>query len=368
MITKQLKSLLMIPSPNAPRPRPGAPTSAAAARAPSEAAGAARADAPAPPEPSEAHAPRPTGEQAASRAPAVPSYLRAAADAPSPAAASISPAAASISPAAASISLVPEGMRHFKLHGTERSSDAPRGPALPFKSGDASTSTAHAEPRRSPPAPVDAASLVPPGMRGFTELRGTQPTSAAASGAPVLPFGPPAPPEPARPASPTAVLPALPAPPEPARPAPPTAVLPAVPAPPEPADPAVAMALVPKGMRGFTSLTGTHPTSGAPSGAPLPFASGPRAAPAAPSAPPPTPALSLEQYASLCADLAASPGDAEALFARYGLGRPEERAAVDAFWRDRLARDPAAHRRWQELYSQHRSRSAPAGESRNEPR
>ncbi|WP_437717516.1 hypothetical protein WMF45_14555 [Sorangium sp. So ce448] len=340
MITKQLKSLLMIPSPNAPRPRPGAPTSAAAARAPSDAAGAARAEAPAPPEPSEAHAPRPTGEPAASRAPAVPSYLRAATDAPSP-------SAASISPAAASLSLVPEGMRHFKLHGTEGSSDAPRGPALPFKVGDASTSTAHSEPLRSPPAPVDAASLVPPGMRGFTELRGTQPTSSAASGAPVLPFGPPALPEPARPAPPTAVLPAL-------------------PAPPEPADPAAAIALVPKGMRGFTSLSGTHPTSGAPSGAPLPFASGPRAAPAAPSSP--APALSLEQYASLCADLAASPGDAEALFARYGLGRPEERAAVDAFWRDRLARDPAAHRRWQELYSQHRSRSAPAGESRNEPR
>ncbi|WP_437986029.1 hypothetical protein [Sorangium sp. So ce117] len=333
MITKQLKSLLMIPSPNAPRPRPGAPTSAAAARSPSDAAGAARAEAPAPPEPSEAHAPRPTGEPAASRAPAVPSYLRAATDAPSP--------------AAASISLVPEGMRHFKLHGTESSSDAPRGPALPFKAGDASTSMAHPEPRRSPPTPVDAASLVPPGMRGFTELRGTQPTSAAASGASVLPFGPPAPPEPARPAPPTAVLPAL-------------------PVPPEPADAAAAMALVPKGMRGFTSLTGTHPTSGAPSGAPLPFASGPRAAPAASSIP--APVLSLEQYASLCADLAASPGDAEALFARYGLGRPEERAAVDAFWRDRLTRDPAAHRRWQELYSQHRSRSAPAGESRNEPR
>ncbi|WP_437745982.1 hypothetical protein WME73_14075 [Sorangium sp. So ce302] len=38
----------------------------------------------------------------------MPSYLRAATDAPSP-------AAASISPAAASLSLVPEGIRNFKL-------------------------------------------------------------------------------------------------------------------------------------------------------------------------------------------------------------------------------------------------------------
>ncbi|AUX21778.1 uncharacterized protein SOCEGT47_022660 [Sorangium cellulosum] len=121
-------------------------------------------------------------------------------------------------------------------------------------------------------------------------------------------------------------------------------------------------------MRGFTSLTGTHPTSGAPAAPALPFSPAARAAPDAPSSAAPAPALSLEQYASLCADLAASPGDAEALFARYGLGRPEARLAVDGFWRDRLARDPAAHRRWRELYRQHRSRSSPAGKSPHDPR
>ncbi|WP_437602325.1 hypothetical protein WMF28_11925 [Sorangium sp. So ce590] len=267
MITKQLKNLLMIPSPNASRSRPRALPPEAAAHARVAKPGAARAEASAPeasapPAPGEPPAPRPTGDPAPRRAPAVPSFLRA--------------------------------------------------------------------------APADPASLVPPGMRKFTDLRGTQPTSDAASTAPVLPFG--------------------------------------LPAPPQPAKLGAAMAEVPRGMRGFTSLTGTQPTSGAPAEAALPFSSSARAAPAAPAAPaaspgaPPAPALSLEQYASLCADLAAAPAGAEALFAQYGLREPEARRAVDGFWRERLARDPAAHQRWQELYWQQRARSSPAGKSPNEPR
>ncbi|XXX80528.1 hypothetical protein WMF30_17345 [Sorangium sp. So ce134] len=234
MITKQLKSLLMIPSPNASRPRARAqPPEAADARV--ERAGAARPATASPP--------------------------------------------------------------------------APREP-------------------RATPAPADPASLVPPGMRKFTDLRETQPTSAAASSAPVLPFGPPAPPEPARLGA--------------------------------------TLAEVPRGMRHFASLTGTQPTSEAPAAAALPFSSSSaRAAP--PAGAPPAPALSLEQYASLCADLAVAPASAEALFARYGLREPAARRAVDGFWRDRLARDQAAYQRWQELYWQHRSRSSPAGKSPNEP-
>ncbi|WP_437736672.1 hypothetical protein [Sorangium sp. So ce1335] len=267
MITKQLKSLLMIPSPNALRPRSSAlPQEAAAgARAPADVAGAARQEPPAPRDPGEA--PRPSGAPVPGRAPAVPSYLRDA------------PVASGSEPAA---------------------------------------------------KPADPISLVPPGMRGFGDLRGTQPTSGAASTAPVLPFGPPAPPVPATRAAEAAV--------------------------------------VPRGMRHFTSLTGTHPTSGAPAAAVLPFSSAARATPAAPSSPPSAPALSLEQYASLCAELAVAPGDAEALFARYGLDRPDARLAVDRFWRDRLARDEAAHRRWQELYWQHRTRCSAAGNSPHEPR
>ncbi|WP_437309842.1 hypothetical protein [Sorangium sp. So ce388] len=325
MITKQLKSLLMLPSPNALRRRSHAmPSEAAGARAPAEEAGAARPEAPALPGPREALASRPTGAPAPRRAPEVPSFLRAA-----PVASGLV-APETPAPAVSSMSLVPEGMKHFKLHGTEQSSHPSGGPALPFKATDASTSTGRPEAPRPPAKPTDPASLVPPGMRGFVELRGTQPASGAASTAPVLPFG--------------------------------------LPAPPEPTTPAGAVDVVPRGMRGFTSLTGTHPTSTAPAEAPLPFSSSARAAPVPPPASPSVPALSLEQYATLCAELAAAPGNAEALFARYGLIQPEARLAVDRLWRDRLARDPVAHQRWQELYWQHRSRSSPPGKGSHDPR
>ncbi|WP_438028857.1 hypothetical protein [Sorangium sp. So ce233] len=326
MITKQLKSLLMIPSPNALRPRshPLPPEAAAGARAPAEVASAARQAPAAPLDPGEA--PRSIGEPAPSRAPAVPSYLRAA---PVASGSELAAREAPVS-GASSMSLVPEGMRRFTLHGTVGASDAPSGPALPFTARDASTSTAQPETRRPTPRPAELASLVPPGMRRFGDLRSTQPASDAASTAPVLPFGPPAPPDPSSPAAEAAV--------------------------------------VPRGMRGFTSLTGTHPTSGAPAPAVLPFSSSAPAAPAAPASPPSAAALSLEQYASLCAELAVAPGDAEALFGRYGLGQPDARLAVDRFWRDRLARDEAAHRRWQELYWQHRARCSAVGKSPREPR
>ncbi|MGK3981780.1 hypothetical protein WME99_01995 [Sorangium sp. So ce136] len=316
MITKQLKSLLMLPSPNALRPRSHA--------MPAKEAGAATPEAPAPRGPREAFVSRPTGEPAPRRAPEVPSFLRAA-----PVASGLA-APETAAPAVASMSLVPEGMRHFKLHGTEQSSHPPSGPALPFKGINASTPAGQPEAPHPPAKPAHPASLVPPGMRGFAELRGTQPASGTASTAPVLPFG--------------------------------------LPAPPEPATPAGAVDVVPRGMRGFTSLTGTHPTSAAPADAPLPFSSSARAAPVPPPASPSVPALSLEQYATLCAELAASTGSAEALFARYGLIQPEARLTVDRFWRDRLARDPAAHQRWQELYWQHRSRSSLPGKRSHDPR
>ncbi|KYF73347.1 hypothetical protein [Sorangium cellulosum] len=326
MITKQLKRLLMIPSPSALRPRSNAlpPEAAAGARAAIEVGGAARQEPSAPLDPGEA--PRSLGEPAPGRAPAVPSYLRAA---PVVSGTELAAREAPVS-GASSMSLVPEGMRHFTLRGTVGASDAPSGPALPFTARDASASTAQPEALRPAPRPTEPASPVPPGMRGFRELRGTQPASDAASTAPVLPFGPPAPPAPATSAAETAV--------------------------------------VPRGMRGFTSLTGTHPTSGAPAAAVLPFSSSAPAAPVAPSSPPSAPALSLEQYASLCAELAVAPGDAKALFGLYGLAQPDVRLAVDRFWRDQLARDQAAHRRWQALYWQHRARCSAVKKRPHEPR
>ncbi|MDI1448336.1 hypothetical protein [Polyangium sp. 6x1] len=66
------------------------------------------------------------------------------------------------------------------------------------------------------------------------------------------------------------------------------------------------------------------------------------------------PELSLEQYAALCAELAASPGRAEETFARYGLTALESRRAVDEAWKERLRREPELYRRWQSLYQSFR--------------
>lgn len=62
------------------------------------------------------------------------------------------------------------------------------------------------------------------------------------------------------------------------------------------------------------------------------------------------PRLSIEQYAALCAEVSVSPETAEATFAKYGLASPEERAAADLEWQERLRADAALMQRWQTLY------------------
>jgi hypothetical protein len=62
--------------------------------------------------------------------------------------------------------------------------------------------------------------------------------------------------------------------------------------------------------------------------------------------------LSLEEYASLCAELSVV---VETTFFRYGLGDPEIRRAVDETWRTRLSKDPKEYGSWQELYDHHRA-------------
>jgi hypothetical protein len=73
------------------------------------------------------------------------------------------------------------------------------------------------------------------------------------------------------------------------------------------------------------------------------------------SAAEPLEVLSLAQYASLCAELAASPKSAEAIFRRYGLDTREKRSAVDAAWKERLGRDPAEYASWQEMYRRYQA-------------
>ena len=87
---------------------------------------------------------------------------------------------------------------------------------------------------------------------------------------------------------------------------------------------------------------------------PMPFAEGPvsKAAPASP------PALSLEQYAALCAELGASPQQQDAVFHRYGLSSTEDRRAVDTSWQTRLKGDPSEYQRWHALYQHYKGHFA----------
>lgn len=71
--------------------------------------------------------------------------------------------------------------------------------------------------------------------------------------------------------------------------------------------------------------------------------------------------LTIEQYASLCAELAVFPEAAEATFARYGLAAPQDRAAADRAWQGRLRADDALMQRWQGLYLQYHEHHSRTG-------
>ena len=103
------------------------------------------------------------------------------------------------------------------------------------------------------------------------------------------------------------------------------------------------------------------PPTMAPAAAPLQAATSPPA-PAAPISPASGPApvsdplevvLPLARYAKLCAELALSPHEAEAIFRRYGLERVEERTAVDAAWKARLRQDPSQYGVWEVMYQRY---------------
>lgn len=61
-------------------------------------------------------------------------------------------------------------------------------------------------------------------------------------------------------------------------------------------------------------------------------------------------ALSLEQYAGLCAELFVFPAQTEAIYRRYGLIDLGERRAFDHMWQERLRRNPALEQEWQGRY------------------
>jgi hypothetical protein len=81
---------------------------------------------------------------------------------------------------------------------------------------------------------------------------------------------------------------------------------------------------------------------------------GAQPSPAAPTSPYARPlCLTLEQYASLCAELAVFSAQRDEVFARYGLKHQAQRASIDALWKERLREDPALEREWERYYRQY---------------
>lgn len=71
--------------------------------------------------------------------------------------------------------------------------------------------------------------------------------------------------------------------------------------------------------------------------------------------------ISLDQFASLTAELEAFPDDHERIYGLYGLTDAAARAACERAWRTRLANDPNLHRDWKSLTAHYRRqrRAAP---------
>ncbi|MEO7327674.1 MAG: hypothetical protein ABI193_03780 [Minicystis sp.] len=167
----------------------------------------------------------------------------------------------------------------------------------------------------APVAPAPEPAAKPP--RGALRNFGTVDVSAALAEAGIsrpLPFAGPKPGSPALPAS---------------------RVVPSSPAPPARSS----------GLRGTVKLDDALAAANAKS--PLPFAV---------AAPTPGAALTLEQYASLCAESAvASPQAAPQIGKRYGLADERALAALHEDYRARFARDPALDQRFRALEAQYRA-------------
>ncbi|WP_437305632.1 hypothetical protein [Sorangium sp. So ce388] len=212
---------------------------------------------------------------------------------------------------------------------------------------------AEAPPEVSPRTPP-AQGAVPPGMRHFTSLRETVEASPRTSHGPALPFAPRAPAGPREvpraPAGPRNVEDRSPsfaeserAPPPPARSAFP---------------PGGRTADVSTAVASALGQRNPLPFNATPKGAALPADVRPGTARAAASQPVSTAsaaALSLEQHASMCAEIAVAPGKIVEILARYGLTEAT-RAQADEHWRARIAQEARAWEAWQRAYTLHRDR------------
>jgi hypothetical protein len=245
-------------------------------------------------------------------------------------------------------------------------------PAMPIRAPEVSTPSAEAVPSYLAPgaAPVPSvASALPPAPLANPILAGTMMAIDGAALRAALPFdaqarpAPPAPPPPPVKRAPAALSgTAI------GHVVPKAAALPFAPGAsssvPSPALPPPGA--LPAVRRAPAALSGTSMAIIAPKGPALPFGAGASGAPPAAGAPPgPPPTLTLEQYAALCAELAAFPQQQDAVFQRYGLGAQRDRAAVDAAWKHRLGADPDEYQRWLALYQQHQR--VVQGAARREP-
>jgi hypothetical protein len=205
------------------------------------------------------------------------------------------------------------------ITGTSVGFVAPKGPALPFAPGAslAPSTAAGAILERAALTPAVAATIPPKAptvmLTGRRPSRDASPWAAdvrgtldgVAASEPVLPFDPNAPPTLS---APTGHVPSR---------------------------------------RPGSGLAGTIDATAAPAGPPLPFKSA--ASPSSPTE------LSVEQYASLCVELAVESAKADEVLRRYRL-TPDERKALDEHWRRQFAtqatvwmaydRAYAAYKKW----------------------
>ncbi|WP_437875238.1 hypothetical protein [Sorangium sp. So ce513] len=212
--------------------------------------------------------------------------------------------------------------------------DVPRGPALPFTGGSSAPpppSTPTAQPQR-PQAPWEVAETSPahdPPQHPAIPFAATTPTTPVGA---------------------------------------PTASRPVPRAPAELGETSLRLEipreLLRQTARGEAAVTGatSHSQSSRVSPSPSPSSNAGSSGPA-PVAGPIEAVLSLPEYAALCAELALSPGAAEAIFRRYGLDSSERRSAVDAAWKERLSKHPAEYAKWQEMYRHYHAHFAKRGTS-----
>lgn len=97
--------------------------------------------------------------------------------------------------------------------------------------------------------------------------------------------------------------------------------------------------------------TAKLPEGMVPRGAALPFAG---AKPTPPEPPRDLPALSLEQYAAMCAESSLGGASLEQALGRYGLSDAGVWRAVDQAWQARLSADPPLMQRWLDLTARYR--------------